>query len=139
MRHLDTIVMLRSGPFWPPGRHPWHVSLELLKLGAVRLGRQLHQRMQWHLHPGRSLGIDFHEVCVDAAQDCLVGDDEDVLGPLEFHYDWFDADDDIPVRFAASVAVVVFVVVPGLEVLGVGLFDLGVLQGDSILVDGTNR
>ena len=89
----------------PPRRHGGDVSLEPLLLRAICPRRELHERVQRDLHP-RALGLrEVVEVGEDAADDGLVGDDDDVLASLELHDDWFKADDDVAVGFAASVAV----------------------------------
>ena len=59
---------------------------------------------------------------------CYVRDDNDILTPLQFHDDGFEPDDHVTVGLASSVAVVVLVVVAGLEVFGVFLGDFLVLQ-----------
>lgn len=79
---------------------------------------------------------DIHEVREDAAHDGLVRDDEDVFGALEFHDDGLQADHDVAVRFAAAIAVVVFVGVARFEVVGVVGFDFGVLGEEGMLVFG---
>lgn len=66
------------------------------------------------------------EVGVDAAEHSLVGDDEDVLGPLQLHDDGLQADHDIAIRLAAAVSVVVLVVIAGFKVFRVLVFDVGV-------------
>lgn len=117
-------MVLRCAPLRPPRAHGGDVGLELLDLDAVGLGRQLHERVQRHLHPGTAGLVDLHEVGKDAAHDGLVGDDQDVLRPLQLHHDGLQADDDVAVRLAAPVAVVVLVVVARPEVFGVLLVDL---------------
>jgi hypothetical protein len=57
-----------------------------------------------------------------------VGDDEDVLAALELHDDGLKTDDDVAVRLAAAVSVVVLVLVAGGEVLGEAVLDLLVRQ-----------
>ena len=63
-------------------------------------------------------------------------DDDDILTPLKFHNDRFKADDHITIRLAATVAVVIFVVVAGLEVFGEFFGDLLILP-QSICVSVT--
>ncbi len=62
--------------------------------------------------------------------------DDDVLTPLKFHNDRFEADDHISIRFAATVAVIILVVVAGLEVFGKLFRDLLILP-QSICVSVT--
>ena len=50
-----------------------------------------------------------------------MGDDYDVFATFEFHDYGFETDDDVAVGFTAAVAVVIFVVVAGLEVFGVAV------------------
>ena len=113
--------MLRRTPFTPKRAHGGDISLEPLLLGPVRPRRQLDERMQRDLHPRALLLRHIHVVGVDAAQDRLVGDDDDVLAPFEFHDDGFEPDDDVAVGLAAPVAVVVLVVVARLEVFRVAV------------------
>ena len=62
-----------------------------------------------------------------------MGDYYDVLAAFEFHDDGFQTDHDVAVRFAAAVAVVVFVIVACLEVFGiaVGYFLVGEAVADA--------
>ena len=99
-----------------------------LLLGGISLGGELDEGMQRHLHPRALLLGDIHVVGVDAAEDGLVGDDDDVLAALELHDDGLEADDDVAVALAAAVAIVVLVVVARFEVLGIEGLDLGVGQ-----------
>lgn len=57
-----------------------------------------------------------------------MGDDEDVLGPLQLHDDGLQADYDIAIRLAAAVSVVVLVVIAGFKVFRVLVFDVGVRE-----------
>ena len=84
--------------------------------------------MQRHLHPRTLLLRHIHIVSIDAPQDGLVRDDDDILAALQLHDDGLEADDHIAVALAAAVAIIVFVVVPGFEVLGVEGLDLGIGQ-----------
>lgn len=85
--------------------------------------------MKRNLHPRTLLLRGVKEVGVDAAQDGLMGDNDDILTALEFHYDGFQADDNIAVGLSSSVAVVILVFITGRKVIGV-------LYGD-ILVSKT--
>ena len=113
--------MLRRTPFTPKRADGGDIGLEALLLGAVGPGRELDERVQGDLHPRALLLRDIHVVGVDAPQDGLVGDDDDVLAPFELHDDGFEADDDVAVGLAAPVAVVVLVVVARLEVFRVAV------------------
>lgn len=116
--------MLRRAAPRPKGAHGGDIGLVALLVGAVGLGGQLDEGMQRHLHPGRALLGHVHEVSVDAAQHGLVGDDDDVLGPLELHDDGLEPDHEVAVRLAAAVAVVVLVVVARPEVVRVARLDV---------------
>lgn len=122
------LLVLSRGSLTTPGRNGRDTGLEALLLGAVGAGGQLDECVQGHLHPGGLFLRDVHEVGVDATEDSLVGDDDDVLAALQLHDDGFETDDDVAVGLAAAVAVVVLVLVAGLEVLGVLLGDLLVGQ-----------
>jgi len=124
------LLMLRTTPLRPKRADSRNIRVEALFLRIVGLGRQLNKRVQGHFHPGTLLLRDVHVVSVDAAQDGLVRDDDDVLAALEFHDDGFEPDDDVAVTLAASVAVVVFVVVTGPEVFGESVFDF--LVGEAV-------
>lgn len=116
--------MFRRTAFTPKGADGRDVGLEALLLGGVCAGRQLDERVQGDLHPGALLLLDVHVVGVDAAEDGLVSDDDDVLAALELHDDGLEPDDHVAVRLPASIAVVVLVVVARLEVLRVDVRDL---------------
>ena len=105
-----------------------YVSVDTLLLGLIRTRRELDETVQRNVHPRALILRRAHEVGVDAAQDGLVGDDEDVLAALELHDDGLEADDDVAVGLAAGVAVVVLVFVALRKVFGVLLLDLGVRQ-----------
>lgn len=122
------VLVLRRAALGAPRAHGRYVGLPPLLDGAVGLGRELDEGVQGHIHPGALGLVLLHEVCVDAAQDGLVGDDEDVLATLELHDDGLETDDDVAVRFAAAVSVVVLVIVAGGEVLGEAVLDLLVCQ-----------
>ena len=104
------------------------VAAEPHFLGTVGAWGKLDDGMQGNLHPWRFFLMDVHVVGVDAAQDCLMSHNHDVLTTFQLHDDGFQADDDIAIALSATVAIVVFVVVAGLEILGVALLDFGVGQ-----------
>ena len=122
------ILVPCTASFLPKSGHGGDARGKALLVGRVRLWRELDERVKRDFHPRTSFLGHVHEVGVDAAQDGLVRHDEDVFRALEFHDDGFEADDDVAVAFAAEVAVVVFVVVACLEVLGVHLFNVSVRQ-----------
>lgn len=53
-------------------------------------------------------------------------DDQDILRPLQLHDDGLETDDDVAVRLAPAVAVVVLVIITRSEILWVLLLDFGV-------------
>ena len=59
-----------------------------------------------------------------------IRNDNNVLTPFKFHDNRLQSNNDIAVRFAASVPVIVFVIVAGLEVLGELLGNFLVLQSE---------
>ena len=115
--------MLRRTALRPKRTYSRDIGPKPLLLSPVRPRGKLDERMQRYLHPRTLLLRDIHVVSVDAAEDGLVGDDNDVLAALELHDDRFETDDDVAVGLTAAVTVVVLVVVAGLEVLGVAVRD----------------
>lgn len=89
--------MLRNTAFSAPGTDGFDAGLVDLLLGAVRTRGQLDERVQGDVEPGGFLLVFFHEVGVDAAEDCLVRDDEDVLAAFQLHDDGLEADHDVAV------------------------------------------
>lgn len=123
----EFLVLCRSA-LSTPGRDSGDISLEALLFGAVSAGGEFDESVQRHLHPGTLLLGHVHEVGVDAAEDSLVGNDDDILTALQFHDDGLKADDDVAVGLTATVAVVVLVFITGSEILGVFLSDFFVGQ-----------
>lgn len=107
-----------------PGAYGLDIGLVRLNLGAISTRRQLHERVKRHRHPRAFLLRLLHKICVDAADDGLVRDDEDIFASFQFHDDWFQADYDISVALTAAVAVIVFVCVPCLEIFRVQVGNL---------------
>lgn len=122
------LLVLSRSTLSAPGRYGGDISLEAFLVCAVSTRGEFDEGVQRDLHPGTLLLRDVHEVGVDAAQDGLVGDDDDVLAAFQLHDDRLQTDDDVAVGFAAAVAVVVLVFVAGGEVLRVALGDLLVGQ-----------
>ena len=120
--------MFRRAAFGAEGADGGDIRLEALFLSTVRSGREFDQRVQGNLHPGGLLLRDIHVVGVDAPQDRLMRDDDDVLAALQLHDDRLEADHDIPVAFAAAVAVIVFVLVARSEVFRVAALDFRVRE-----------
>jgi hypothetical protein len=84
--------------------------------------------MQRDLHPWALFLGHIHEVCVDTPKDGLVCNNEDIFAALKLHNDGLEADNDVAIRFAAQVTVVVFVFITLRKVLGILLFYLCVGQ-----------
>ena len=80
-----------------PCRHRRDICLESLLLRSIRLGRELHQRVKRNFHPRRLVGAGVHEIGVDASDDGLVRNDEDVVASLQLHDDWLQPDDHVAV------------------------------------------
>lgn len=116
--------MLCFSPLSSPRADGRNIRLQSLFLRRVGFWREFDQRVKGHFHP-RTLFLGYvHKVCVDAPEDCLMRDDQDVFAALELHDDGLQSDDDVAVRFTAQVAVVVFVFVALCKVFGVLFFDL---------------
>ena len=113
--------MLRRASLTAKRADSRNIRAEPNLLGAVRPRRQLNQRVQRHFHPRTLFLGNIHVVRIYAAQHRLVRHDDDILAAFEFHDDGFEADDDVAVGFAASVTVVVLVVITGAEVFGVAV------------------
>lgn len=111
--------MLGSTPLFPKCAHCRYVRFVTLLLGTVSPRREFNQRMQRNLHPRRLLLRHVHVISIDTPQHSLMGDDNDVLASLQFHDDRFKADDHVAVALSTSVAVIVFIIVTGLEVFWV--------------------
>jgi hypothetical protein len=149
-RHsLHGILMFRKTALASPRRHGLNSSLENLLIRSVRTRRQLDQRVQGNVEPRRFLLVLFHEVGVDAAQDGLVRDDEDVFAAFQLHDYGLEPDYDVAVagwglvsennggrggrwgngkdiRFSTPIPIIVFILISGLEILGIQLLDLGI-------------
>lgn len=72
----------------PPCRNSGDVRLEALLVGAICARRELDERMERHLHPGTLLLRCVEEVGIDAAENGLVRDNDDVLATLQLHDNW---------------------------------------------------
>lgn len=116
--------MLCRAPLASPGAHSLNVRRSLLLISTVRAGGQLDESVERDGEPGAVLLVLLHEVGINAADDGLVTDDEDVLTALELHDDGFEADNYIAVGLTTTVAVVVLVLVARCKVLRVAIFDL---------------
>jgi hypothetical protein len=120
--------MLSRRTLSAPGRHGRNVCLQAGLLGVIGPRSQFDESMQRDLHPWGLLLLYIHEVSVDATEDSLMRDDENVLAALEFHDDGLKPDDNITIRLAADVAVVVLVFVACPKVAWVLGLDLAVCK-----------
>lgn len=116
--------MLGGTALATPGADSLNVSLICLNLSTVGAGRQLHESMQGDRNPGAVLLRLLHEVGIDASDDGLMRDDENIFAAFQFHDDGFETDDHIAVALAAAVAVVVLVLIASLEILRILVGDL---------------
>ena len=122
--------MFRRTPFTPKRADGGNIRLEALLLRTIRPGRQLDKRMQRHLHPRTLLLRHIHIIGVDAPQDGLVRNNDDVLAALQLHDDGLEPNDHVAVGFPAPVAVVVLVVVSRFKVFRVPVRNL--LVGEAV-------
>ena len=122
--------MLRRAALPPPRAHRRDISPEPLLLGTIRPRRELNKRMQRDLHPRTLLLGHIHIISVDTPQHRLVGNNNNILAPLQLHDDRLEPYNHIAVGLAAAVAVVVFVVVARAEVLRVLVCDF--LVGEAV-------
>ena len=118
------VLVLGGAPLAAPGADGGDVGEIALLVGAVGAGGELDKAVEGHVHPGAAGVVLLHEVGVDAAEDSLVGDDQDVLGPLELHDDRLQPGHHVPIRLPAPVPVVVLVLVARHEVLRIRVLDL---------------
>ncbi len=118
--------MLSDAALATPGADSSNTGTESLFIGAIGARSELDKGMQRNCHPGAFLLALLLEVGVDATEDGLMSDDEDVLASLELHDDRLETDHNIAVRLTTTVAVVVFVLVTCNEVGGILLFDFGI-------------
>lgn len=95
---------------------------------AIGPGSQFDEGVQGHVHPRALRLVLFHEIGVDAAQNGLVRDNENVFAALKLHDDGFEADDNVAVRLSGGIAIVVLVVVTRDKILGIPVFDFLVGQ-----------
>ncbi len=106
----------------------WNIRFEPLLLGRVSPWCELDECVERNLHPGGFLLGNIHVISVNASQHGLMGHDDNILAPFKLHDDRLEADDDVAVALAATVPVVVLVVVPSLEVLRIPIRDLLIRQ-----------
>lgn len=113
------ILVLGRAALPPPRADRLDVSLVSLHFGPIRPRCQLDQRVERYGYPGTLFLRLLHKVRINAADDGLMRDDEDVLAALQLHDDGLEADHHVAVAFASTVSVVVLVFVARLEVIGV--------------------
>lgn len=79
--------------------------------------------MKWDFHPWRLIGAGIHEICIDASNNGLVGDDDDVVASFQLHNDRLQSNDYIAIRLSTPVSVIVFVLISRRKILRVRLLD----------------
>ena len=84
--------------------------------------------MQGDFHPWTLLLRNVHEISVDAAENGLVSDNQDVFAPFQLHNDGLKSNDNIPVRFASKIPVVVLIFITLAEILWVLFFNLAISE-----------
>lgn len=122
------ILVFGRASFGTPSADGWNVGFPPLLEGAVRLWGEFDQGMQGYIHPGASRLVLLHEVGIDAAENGLVSDDEDVLTPLELHDDGLKTDNNVAIRLSAAISVIVLVFIARSEILGVAVLNLLIRQ-----------
>lgn len=124
--HLS-LVFCRAA-FFTERAHGRNIRFEALFLGRIGPRGELDERVQRNFHPGRFLLRNIHIVRVNASQHSLVSDNQNILTPLELHDDGFETDDHVAVTLAATIPIVVLVIIPRFEVLRIPIRDLLVRQ-----------
>ena len=120
------LMVLCTAPLPSPRADRGNIRLESLLLCTICLGRQFDQCVQRDFHPGALFLGHVHEICIDASQNGLMRNNQDILTPFQFHDNWLESNDHVAVGFAAKVAVIVLVLIALGEVFGVLLLDLAV-------------
>lgn len=120
--------MLGSAAFLTKCADSRNVRFEALFFRRIRPWGKLNERVQRDFHPRGLFLRNIHVVRVDASQHGLVRYDQNVLATLELHDDGLQSDNDVAVTLAATVPVVVLVVVARLEVVRVPIGDLLIRQ-----------
>lgn len=111
-----------------PGRYCWDIRLVSLLFSTIGARRKFHERMEGHLHPRALVLGKIEEICINAAQDGLMRDNDYVFAAFQFHNNGLEADNDIAVRLPPTIAVIVLVFIAGSKVLRVSLRNLLVGQ-----------
>ena len=120
--------MFGGAAFAAPGTHGWNIGFPALLVGAVRLGSELDESVQGHVHPRALRLILFHEIGIDAPQHSLMRDNENVFAAFQFHDDGLEADDHVSVRLSATVTVVVLVFIASRKVFRIPVLNLLICQ-----------
>lgn len=89
--------MLGRAAFAPPCADSGNVGFVAYLLGAIGSGRQFDESVKRNVHPGALGLVLLHKVSIDATQNSLVRDNEDVLASLELHNDRLETNDHITV------------------------------------------
>ena len=120
--------MFGLGALTSPGTDSWNVRFQPFLLSRVRLRREFDQCVKRNLHPRTLLLRHIHKVCIDAPENGLVRNNQDVFATLKFHDDRFQADDDVAIRLTAQISIVVLVLIALRKVLRILLFDFSICQ-----------
>lgn len=115
--------MLGDTPFLPKGADSRNVPFESLLFRPICSWCQLDDSVEWNFHPRRLLLRYIHVVSVDASQNCLMRNNDDVLASFQLHDDGLQPDDDVSVAFAPAISVIVLVIIPSLEIFRIPLFN----------------
>lgn len=122
------IFVLSCASLAPPGADSWYVGLVPHLFCPICLRCELDECVQGHVHPRTLCLVLLHEVCVDASQHGLVCNDENILASFQLHDDGLKSNNNVTVRLAASITVVILVLVAGGEIFGIPILDFLVCQ-----------
>ena len=100
------------------------VDLEPSLLACIGAGSELDDRVEWNLDVGELFVRVVHKVGVDAAQNGLMSDDQNVALSLQLHDNGLQPKNNIAVRLSSSIAVVELVLISVCKVLGVLLLSI---------------
>jgi len=104
------------------------IDLESPLLAGIGSGGELDDGMEGDFEVGESLEGVIHKVGVEASEDGLVSNDQDIFLSFQIHEHRFQTLNNIPIGLAILVSVVVLVVVALGKVVGELFLDLFVRQ-----------